>query len=186
MRIAPTVTAHEICDTNVALDLRPAHAAARRLYPQHLQVPAVLGILPARSDGPGDGHGCDPRALQRADPHHRNRGGRERLPAASRPRSFRSASPRRRSIRRSRSPTIRSTGTSPPTRSTRRSFSSRRLLWLARRRRSGSQRPAAPVASPIRIGAAANVWLSLDGTHLQPDRHDRWPGAAGRPVVFAA
>ena len=30
--------------TNVAADLRPAHAAAGALYPQHLQVPAVLGI----------------------------------------------------------------------------------------------------------------------------------------------
>ena len=65
--------------TSVALDLRPAHAAARGLYPQHLQVPAVLGILPARSDGPGHGHRFHPRPVECADPHHRNRGGRERL-----------------------------------------------------------------------------------------------------------
>ncbi len=32
------------------------------------------------------------------------------------------------------------------------------------RRRFGSRRPAARAASPIRIGAAAYVWLSLDGT----------------------
>ena len=58
-------------------------------------------------------------------------------------------------IRRSRSATIRSTATSPPIRSTRRSSSSRRPRWSARRRRSGSRHPAAPAASPIRTGAAA-------------------------------
>ena len=61
-------------------DFRPAHVAACGLYPQHLQIPSVMGVLPARPDGFGNGHRFDPGPGECADPHHRNRGGRERLP----------------------------------------------------------------------------------------------------------
>ena len=67
-----------------------------------------------------------------------------------------------------------------PIRSIRRSFSSRRRRWPAPPRRSGSRRPAAPggVADPNWGGCNR---LAVARRHvLQPDRHRRRAGAAGR------
>ncbi len=81
MRIASTVTAHEICDPNVALisgQLMLQRAVyIRNTYKFRLSWEYCL----LDPDGPGDGQRLHARAGQCADPHHRDRRGRKRLSA---------------------------------------------------------------------------------------------------------
>ena len=53
------------------------------------------------------------------------------------------------------------------------------------RRRSGLRPPAAPAALPTRGGAACNVWLSSRRHVVQPDRYDRRTRKTGLAHRFA-
>ena len=56
---------------------RPDDLAARALCPNQVHLQAVLGILPARSDGHRHHHRCEPRPVELSGSDHRDRGGRQ-------------------------------------------------------------------------------------------------------------
>jgi Putative phage tail protein len=51
---------------------RPNDLTARALRPNQVHVQTFLGILPPRSDGHRDDHGCEPRAVKLPGSHHRD------------------------------------------------------------------------------------------------------------------
>ena len=142
MRIAPTVTAHEICDPNVAL-ISGQLMLQRAVYIRNTyQVPAVLGILPARSDGSGDASPMPFSACQRAaSASPKSRKTRTAF-SGDAPRNFRSAGHSDALRDAAGRPTTRSIATSPPD----------------------------PVNAPIifeppsaLVGARAQVWIAASG-----------------------